>query len=148
MVDPTDTWQSTLVCEPGYVCRQLGEQRTRFRDQKARTDCVLSGAIRTWVITARELGEKCSSKFRYPSAGAGGSVVRFHIWAWDITSGLFVKLKWMYLKVNGAYVKSATGISDWTFTYASVTNTDNIELCGTALLDNPALELQGEGKVL
>jgi len=54
----------------------------------------------------------------------------------------------MYLKVNGAYVKSATGISDWTFTYASVTSTDNIELCGTALLDNPALELQGEGKIL
>jgi hypothetical protein len=54
----------------------------------------------------------------------------------------------MHLKVNGAYVKSATGISGWTFTYASVTNIDNIELCGTAWLDNLALELQGESKVL
>jgi hypothetical protein len=148
MVDAAETWQSTIPCQSGYVCRQLGEQQTRFGDEKARTDCVLSGAIRTWAITARQLGEKCSLKFRYPSARAGGSVVRFHIWAWDLTSGLFVKVKWMYLKINGAYVKSATGICDWTFTYAGVTDLDDIELCDTAWLDNPALELQGQGKVL
>lgn len=148
MVEPRETDLSLIYCPEGFVCRQDGVRQTRFGDEKPITDCVLSSAISTWVIKKRELGEKCSIKFRYPSAGSSGKAVSFHLWAWDVSTGLFTELRWMYLKINGAYVKSATRISDWTVSYSSVKSTDNIELCGTTWGDNPELRLQSQGTLL
>lgn len=137
---------STLWCAQGHVCRQDGARKTRFGDEKPRTDCVLAGEISTWVITTRQLGEKCSPKFRFAQAG-GGSGVKFHLWAWNMSTGVFAQLKWMYLKINGVYVKSAAQISDWTVYYYSIKSTDTLELCGTAWGNDFNLELQSQGTV-
>jgi hypothetical protein len=53
----------------------------------------------------------------------------------------------MYLKINGAYVRSASGISDWTFTWSGIKSSDVLELCGTAKDNNPELELQAQGTI-
>lgn len=147
MVNPQDTVTSLLYCPDGFVCRQDGVRTTRFGDMKPTTSCVLSGQIVSWVIKTRELGEKCSVKFGLPSAG-GGKTVKFHTWAWNDSTGLFTELKWMYVKVNGAYVRSVTRVSDWTISYDGIKSSDALELCGTAWPDTPELELQGQSTVL
>jgi hypothetical protein len=141
MRDTETTEPLTIMCQNGGVCRQDGVRQTRFGDEKPSTDCVLSSTITSWVIKTRELGEKCSAKFRYSSAGAAGTSVKFHIWAWDMSTGLFVQLKWIYLKINSAYVKSAFDISDWTISYTGIKSTDIIETCGTGWGNDPDLEV-------
>ena len=114
-----------------------------------RTDCVRDNEITSWIVKARQLGEKCSRKFRYPGlVSPERDKVKFHIWSWDVSVGKFDELKWMYLKINGAYLESAAAISDWTFFYNGIKSTDDIETCGTAWANSPDLELQSQGTVL
>jgi hypothetical protein len=148
LVDPKEIKITTLACLPGYACHQDGVRLTRFGDRKPTTHCVLNREISSWVIQRSHLGEKCSRKFSYSEIEAGQTApVEFHLWSWNTASGLFEQLKWMYLKINGAYVRSASGISDWTFTWSGIKSSDILELCGTAKLNSPELELQAQGTI-
>ncbi|WQF88061.1 hypothetical protein CDEST_13075 [Colletotrichum destructivum] len=127
------TMRSQIGCDKNYVCRQNGVRRTRFGTaMRPTTSCVQNPSLKVWVVGGREIGEKCCSKFTLQPAGTGRTV-RFHEWAFNAVTGLYKQVKWMYVKVNGAYYKSAQTISDWTIEVPGIKGTDNLELCAFPL---------------
>nr|ALQ80836.1 secreted in xylem 13 [Fusarium oxysporum] len=80
------------------------------------------------IATKKVVKEYCTPKRWLPSTGKGKNA-KFHTWAYNYSTGQLTKLKWMYLKLDGQYAKSASGISEWGLTY-SVNEHNAIELCG------------------
>ncbi|TDZ39202.1 hypothetical protein C8035_v006263 [Colletotrichum spinosum] len=124
---------SHIVCPKGQVCRQDGARQTKFGDPRPRTTCVPVPTIKQ--IFLRELKEACL-RFPLPSTG-NKKRIRVHEWAFVPISGLYRQVKWMYLKVNGAYVKSAQFISDWTVELSGVASSDNFEVCAFPQTGDP-----------
>ncbi|KAK0121461.1 hypothetical protein ONS95_009755 [Cadophora gregata] len=148
MNDPEDTIVAFPDCTGVYTCREEPLRLTTFGDEKPSTSCVVTKQLSTWSINKGLIGEKCLNKFRYPSAGTVGKSVRFHTWAWDQDTGIYTELKWMYIKVNGAYVRSTTRVSNWTVTYGGIKDKDVLGFCGTPWPLSVALTLMGQGTVL
>nr|QNA42592.1 secreted in xylem 13 [Fusarium oxysporum f. sp. pisi]BDB04140.1 secreted in xylem 13 [Fusarium oxysporum f. sp. pisi]BDB04141.1 secreted in xylem 13 [Fusarium oxysporum f. sp. pisi]BDB04142.1 secreted in xylem 13 [Fusarium oxysporum f. sp. pisi]BDB04143.1 secreted in xylem 13 [Fusarium oxysporum f. sp. pisi] len=118
-----------IYCPKWEVCKQEPQRWSKWGKLVPHTSCVQAKKLTEILIaTKKVVKEYCTPKRWLPSTGKGKNA-KFHAWAYNYSTGQLTKLKWMYLKLDGQYAKSASGISEWGLTY-SVNEHNAIELCG------------------
>ncbi|CRK14562.1 hypothetical protein BN1723_010394, partial [Verticillium longisporum] len=118
-----------IWCKKLEICKQNSNRWSKWGKLVPTTSCVGATTLtENSFATKSKIKEYCTPKRWFPSAGKGKNT-KFHAWSYNRSTGQYTSLKWMYLKLNGQYVKAQQGISDWGFDYR-IDSGSAIEFCG------------------
>ncbi|XP_014558811.1 hypothetical protein COCVIDRAFT_35860 [Bipolaris victoriae FI3] len=139
---PSAIYVEYQTCGGTKTCAQGEERYNRWGRREPFSNCVPTDTIfRAIIAKGSALREYCTSKFTFSSAGGGkGRNFAFKSRLYNSDTGDREPAKWMYLKIDGAYARSAQSVEDWSTTF-EINQNDKVEMCAYPFDTGMNLEL-------